>query len=380
MRILFYKWQAIMQDDFIEALQKMGHQLDFIFYAFYNTDKDPFFEKKFRAHLKERDYDAVMSFNYFPLLSDLCEEHNLPYITWVFDSPIPTYRHIENTCNYTFVFDESCLHFLQSIGVQHAYHLPLAVNPARLDAIQPFPEEEHKYENLVSFVGTLYESFSIEKLMPGLPEYYNGLLHGIIDVQQQVYGLDVCTNSIPAPLQKYIADTYKINAYKAGNEMLRQATCQERITILNYLAERFPVSIYTWSQTDCLSPNVRILPSVSYYHDMPLVFRQSKFNLNITLRTIESGIPARALDIMGCGGLLVSNYQPELLQHFTPGEDFLMYENPEDLSSQIAYYTEHEEERQRIARNGYEKTRRYHNYDIRLEQMFDILSQELPVA
>ena len=52
---------------------------------------------------------------------------------------------------------------------------------------------------------------------------------------------------------------------------------------------------------------------------MPKIFKCSKINLNMTLRSIKSGIPQRAFDIMGCGGFLMSNYQPELQNISYPG-------------------------------------------------------------
>lgn len=48
---------------------------------------------------------------------------------------------------------------------------------------------------------------------------------------------------------------------------------------------------------------------LDYYNNMPVVFCNSKINLNISLRTIRNGIPLRAMDIMGAGGFLISNYQ-----------------------------------------------------------------------
>lgn len=70
----------------------------------------------------------------------------------------------------------------------------------------------------------------------------------------------------------------------------------------------------------------------------------------MTLRSIKSGIPQRAFDIMGCGGLLMSNYQPELAEYFIPGEDLVLYDSVDDLIQKIDYYLSHEEERLQIAK------------------------------
>ena len=51
-----------------------------------------------------------------------------------------------------------------------------------------------------------------------------------------------------------------------------------------------------------------------YYEQMPKIFRLSDVNLNISLRTIQTGIPLRVLDVLACGGFLISNYQEELAE------------------------------------------------------------------
>ena len=106
---------------------------------------------------------------------------------------------------------------------------------------------------------------------------------------------------------------------------------------------------------------------------MPLVFKQSKINLNITLRGMKGGVPLRAIDIMGCGGFLLSNFQSGFLDYFVPGEDFVYFENKEDLLYKIDYYLEHEEERKEIAGNGHDKIAAGHTYRHRVREMFDSL-------
>ena len=104
---------------------------------------------------------------------------------------------------------------------------------------------------------------------------------------------------------------------------------------------------------------------------MPLVFKRSKINLNITLRGIRSGVPLRAFDIMGAGGFLLSNFQADYLDMFVPGEDFVYYESKEDLLQKIDYYLTHEEERAAIARNGHDKVAAAHTYRHRVREMLE---------
>ena len=92
------------------------------------------------------------------------------------------------------------------------------------------------------------------------------------------------------------------------------------------------------------------------------MFKKSKINLNITLRSIKNGIPLRAFDIMGAEGFLLSNFQAGFWDLFVPGEDFVYYENKEDLVRKVGYYLKHEDERKAIARNGHEKVAARHTY------------------
>ena len=70
-------------------------------------------------------------------------------------------------------------------------------------------------------------------------------------------------------------------------------------------------------------------------------------------------------------GFLITNYQAELYDLFTPGEDLVVYESLEDLVEKVQYYLGHEEERKQIAMRGYETVKQYHTYDVRLKQMLE---------
>ena len=126
----------------------------------------------------------------------------------------------------------------------------------------------------------------------------------------------------------------------------------ERTQILKRLSEIYQVKLYTKNPTPEL-PNVINMGSVDYYDMMPYVFKCSDINLNITLRSIKTGIPLRAMDIMGAGGFLMSNYQADFYRHFVPGEDLVLYESHDDLMDKCNYYLVHDAERRQIAANGY---------------------------
>ena len=155
--------------------------------------------------------------------------------------------------------------------------------------------------------------------------------------------------------------------------LARRCNEVERIKILNTLAERFNVVLYTDKESNDALKNVTMRPWVDYWAEMPKVFYLSKINLNISSRSIESAIPQRVWDIMAVGGFVLTNYQPEIEDYFTIGKDLEVYHNLEELQEKVAYYLKHDKERIRIAMNGYKKVRYAHNYQARLKKAIDYI-------
>ena len=72
----------------------------------------------------------------------------------------------------------------------------------------------------------------------------------------------------------------------------------------------------------------------------------------------------------------MTNYQAEIPLYFKEGEDLICFDGVEDLREKAAYYLEHEEERQQIAKNGYEKVKQYHGYVDRIQKILAIVENE----
>ena len=79
---------------------------------------------------------------------------------------------------------------------------------------------------------------------------------------------------------------------------------------------------------------------------------------------------------MGAGGFLMSNYQAELSEYFIDGKDMVLFDSPEDMQWKIRYYLKHDDERQQIAKNGFEKVKRKFSYDIQLEKMMRLAFED----
>jgi len=100
-----------------------------------------------------------------------------------------------------------------------------------------------------------------------------------------------------------------------------------------------------------------------------LIFKYSKINLSLTSKAIRTGLPLRIFDILSCGGFLVSNYQEEIPELFTPGEDLMMYGSYEELEEICRYFLTHEQERLEIAECGYNHLKNNYTYEKQIEKL-----------
>lgn len=389
MKILLYEWKCYGQEDIIKTLIENGQHVDRLKYSLNNYDEDIEFSNFFEQYIKGKQYDAVFSFNYFTVLSNLCMKFGLKYICWIYDAPLlHLYSYsIHNKCNYIFVFDKYLYQDLLNYGVKTIYHLPLAVNVKRLDNIKISEQEKRYFSSNVSFVGSLYNNRNFYDQIQYLPEYIKGYLEGIMASQKKIYGYyfleELLNDTILNEIKKYVKfDLGK--EYFAKESMVfatlflsQKLTSIERKETLELLAKVVPVTLY--SEDRIKKTGIIEQGCVDYVTEMPKVFRLSKINLNITLRCIRSGVPLRVMDILGAGGFCLTNYQPELEELFTIGEDLVVYDGEEDLENKVIYYLEHEQEREKIANQGYQKVKKYHSMQKRIEKILEIVNNEIGV-
>ena len=95
--------------------------------------------------------------------------------------------------------------------------------------------------------------------------------------------------------------------------------------------------------------------------------------MNITLKIIQSGIPLRALDIMGAGGFLLSNFQPELNEYFEDGVEFASFNSAEEAYEKATFYLKNDDIRENIASRGREKVARDFSYKKMMDIIFDTI-------
>lgn len=383
-KVLYLDWPCFGKADILETFSLLGMEVISFFHDHYTERKDAAFDEAFDAAVNDADF--AFSFNYYPLLSEGCKRHNIPYLSIIYDSPqVAVFSYtIINPCNFVFIFDSELAARLRKEGISTVYYLPLPVNPSRIHKIlQKKPANAARYNADVSFVGTLYhEDHDFYGRLDGISDYTRGYLEGIMDAQRKVYGYhfieEVLTQNVIADMQNasgYQLDRYGVQTleYVFANYFIdRKITQLERIELLNAVAERFSLKLFT---VDCNAPVIKAanMGTADYYTEMPYVFANSRINLNITLRSISSGIPLRCMDILNCGGFLLTNYQADFFRHLNADEHYVYFESRDDLLAKIEYYLSHERERIEIAQNGQRAVQANYSYKVIIPQILEIV-------
>lgn len=386
MKIYFYRYNSICEPDVIESFKRLGFE---IYEETIEMTKKNLLPsdcvKKISPALMSENFTFAFTINFFPYLSDVCEIMHLPYISLIVDSPVMELysKSLRNSCNRIFLFDACLYQEFSPLNPDCIFHMPLAANVARTDAFLSHvsQSDKKKYAGDISFIGSTYAEkcpFNRAKL----PDYERGYADGLIEAQLKIYGYnflqEVLTDTFVTTFLESTPYSYRFPDedyadYKACVAQLYlsvKVAEQERLRLLKMLSDSFHVDIYTGSDTSSM-PHINNRGFARSLDEMPLIFNQSKININITAKSIRSGLPLRIFDVLGCGGFLITNYQSEIPQFFTIGKDLVTYDSADNLKELCRYYLEHEQERKDIALHGYNTVKKYHTYDIRLLQMLD---------
>ena len=383
MNILFYRYNSICEPDVIAVMKRLGHTVTEITEEMRNKKLGARGQMNLvSAALKKQESQMVFSINFFPVVSEVCNIFHIPYVCWIVDSPVmELYSHsVRNGWNRIFLFDYALYEEFRPENPKGIFYLPLGADYARLDPLLEniTKKDKEKYAAEVSFIGSLYtEKCPYNRLKE--ESWMKGYLDGVIQAQLKVYGYNFLEECITDEILQQFKEkvpfyqfpekaNHNDRAAMAHLYLGNKVTEQERLQLLKRVSEEFSLDLYTASD---FSP----LPKANYRGlarsttEMPKIFRLSKINLNFTSKPIRTGIPLRLWDILGAGGFVLTNYQSEIPEYFEVGKDLDIFASEEELVEKIRYYLEHEEEREEIARNGYQKAKEKYSLELRVKQI-----------
>lgn len=380
MNILFFDMGSYTYNDIYSEMITEGHKVKTLYYHFKDRFCDEFFSDRFRKELSADIYDLVFSVNFFPLIAVECNNRQIPYISWSYDSPLAEklIEYFDYDTNYIFLFDRMEVANYNIAGYDRVFHMPLAANTGRVnESLKSIPAGTYKSD--ISFVGTLYES-DLDTLMLPVGDYVRGYVEALFQAQLPLYGCNILEAAITPEIIEQINSSYRaigqntlaLNSRGLAYAISKHITHSERTFLLNELSGSYNVHFYTTDSCQ-MEKSLHIHGPVKYNTQMNAVFRDSTLNLCPTLRSIVSGIPLRSLDILAAGGTLFSNFQPELAEYFTDGESVIMYESIDDAFAKADYYLAHPDECRQISTRGSEIVKKAFSYTDRIKSMLSYL-------
>lgn len=394
-RVLMFQSDVCGEDSAKQGLSSLGYEVDIMSGTVKDYERDSRIQNAFLEYFRQCVScgvmcDFVFSIDYFPVVSRVCNTMEIPYVSWIVDCPMNTLfsKTVLNKCNRIFLFDYMQYEELKKLGVERCFHMPLATDIDQWDSCEINESRDGEYVSDVSFLGNLYNDelrngyLQLKNLNP----YLEGYLDAIKKVQFEIYGesivdellnesiLELCRAQIKIDLGPDYFDMYK---RIIADMIYKEISHIERIEVLSMLGKTFNTKLYTSSDLSELEGvPLELGGYVEYLTVMPKVFRLSKVNINITSKSIRTGIPLRVLDVLGCGGFLITNYQPEIAEYFVDGKELVMYESLEDLKEKVHYYLEHEAERKKIAAAGYKKVKEEFSYEVKLREILEKVYEE----
>lgn len=105
--------------------------------------------------------------------------------------------------------------------------------------------------------------------------------------------------------------------------------------------------------------------------EMYTIFNSSAISLNFANSRGKNQIKARAFEVPGAGGFLLTDAAPEIERFFEIDEEIVCFKNIVDLAKKIRFYLANLDARDRVAAKGFSRVVRDHTYDARLAKLLN---------
>ena len=94
MNILFPTWKSFGVEDIKKTFEELGHKVSLYEREPKNYRIDPRYKSEIKKYIKENDIDAVFTSNYYPVISDGCNDLRYRIFHGVMTARL--YLHIQN--------------------------------------------------------------------------------------------------------------------------------------------------------------------------------------------------------------------------------------------------------------------------------------------
>lgn len=150
-----------------------------------------------------------------------------------------------------------------------------------------------------------------------------------------------------------------------------------------FIAKKYDVCfvghINSENRADALNRLFAEFPNFFYgqrlFNEAAEKFCQSKIVFNISMK---NELNMRVFETLGSGSFLLTDRCNTIEELFQDGKHLVLYDDLDDMVKKAHYYLEHDEEREAIAKAGYEEVMKNHTIDTRVNRMLEELKKLVP--
>ncbi len=284
-------------------------------------------------HVQAADFrpDAVLVMNGLHIFPpdhleqvDAIRNLGIPTSIWFVDDPYVTDLTVRVAPRYDYVFthERTCIPLYQSLGCAEVHHLPLA---AHFDIFKPMAVPQ-QYRTDICFIGVAFWNrvAIFDQIAPYLADKRVLIGGGLWE---------------------------RMNRYSTISKFVHDGWIDVRETAKYYNGAKIVINLHRSAEagTD---------------------------NLNGMNWPAESVNP-RTFELSSCATLQLTDLRSELSEHYTVGSEIAVFENAEQLVQQLEYYLTHDEERLRIAVQGYKRTIKDHTFRDRIRKLLNVMELQI---
>ena len=162
--------------------------------------------------------------------------------------------------------------------------------------------------------------------------------------------------------------------YQSDVAFIGRPNTPERAEFMQMLAKKFDLKLWGsgWEKY-----GLSAVATDVYATEYRQICAGSKIMLGWNIDpTIDLYFSNRTWYTLGCGGFLLTAYSPSLQELLGRGKELDWFETVEECCEKIEYYLQHDEERQKIARAGYQLAHNEYSYDKMVNRIIEDVKQE----
>ncbi len=323
---------------------------------------------------------AVLSFShamFFPQEWSQMAKHGVHRIVWYYDDPFrnPLKSNCFNCIDQLFCFDPELAGRLQALYVHQVNYLPAATTFSQGVPKKCFKNFTTPPE--ICFVG----STGIQRIGEGNISLITQDHPSFRAMQELAESHLKQGQSVPYHELSHLDVSLPVKKREARICLLEDlTTLAVRLHYLSAL-EDMNLSIFGdqgWAMKEVAGGLTQFYQGrdLQYLHETPWIYQVSAINVNIFNVQCVNSPTVRVLDVMACGGFLLTEYRPFLEEMFKIGEELDVFRTQEELQDKAKYYLAHPDQREQIANAGQKRVLSEHRYRNRMSVLFQhILDQ-----